>query len=572
MNNNNKTATETPNRSSLKRPYPNDQDDPCVSDISIKNLAIIKPVQSPETTSGVPIVNKSPINLVYEKFPNVVFTCESVDTENCNLRFKVVCCIEDQNFEGFGSSKKSAKLGASKSALAALGISLPVNKPAPQEISSLEQPTLPSLLPLPTPPPPAQISSNLHQTLADRIARIVIEKFNELLQADPVHIRRKVLAGIVMTSGTNYEHMEVIAVSSGTKCVSGERLSTCGLAVNDCHAEVVARRCFQEFLYDCLKDIAESSDGRGQRSNPLEPAPDGGYQVRGSYRFHLYISTAPCGDARIFSPHEETCRPPDRHPNRQARGQLRTKIESGEGTIPVKSSDGIQTWDGVLQGERLLTMSCSDKVCRWNVLGLQGALLSIFLRPIYLESIVLGSLLHPHHLYRAVCGRLVGTLKGLPPPFRLNRPMLIQCSSSEQRQAMRAPSFSVNWTKGHEAAEIVNAMTGKTDSGLSSRICKHNMFKMWTRLASRLSPAPQPNWGSYNNINCVPIAPKHINFDIHGIQYDIAKSKALLYQTSKLALYNAFLKANLGKWLKKPIEQDQFETFDTGDVFPATCL
>lgn len=61
--------------------------------------------------------------------------------------------------------------------------------------------------------------------------------------------------------------------------------------------------------------------------------------------FHLYINTAPCGDARMFSPHEDTT---DKHPNRISRGQLRTKIESGEGTVPVKTTT-IQTWDGVLQ-------------------------------------------------------------------------------------------------------------------------------------------------------------------------------------------------------------------------------
>lgn len=67
-----------------------------------------------------------------------------------------------------------------------------------------------------------------------------------------------------------------------------------------------------------------------------------------------------------------------RHLMRKHRSHLRTKIESGEGTVPVRSRGPVQTWDGILQGEQLITMSCTDKITRWGLACDSGNLCFLF--------------------------------------------------------------------------------------------------------------------------------------------------------------------------------------------------
>ncbi|XP_028391808.1 tRNA-specific adenosine deaminase 1-like [Dendronephthya gigantea] len=298
---------------------------------------------------------------------------------------------------------------------------------------------------------------------SNKVCKLVYENYERLgKKGKPLAGREwTILAAVVAVFDEGQENdyrLELISLGSGSKCLGRNQLSTTGNLLNDSHAEVIARRGFLRYIYQELQNCYGSKESIFMSDKHTKKC-----SLKNSISFHLFTSHTPCGDASIFPKGGDSTMIIERRKKRKnisllehdskyicmdnenvgkqsdnGMGQKRPTFSVNLESSALPSEDNVCTSDiyrtgakcvpggqqdlhdvgsgfhnvGVLRtkpgrGDPTLSMSCSDKIMKWCVLGCQGALISYFLeKPIYLASIVLGKCTYdPGALRRALFER-----------------------------------------------------------------------------------------------------------------------------------------------------------------------
>jgi hypothetical protein len=155
----------------------------------------------------------------------------------------------------------------------------------------------------------------------------------------------------------------------------------------------------------------------------------------------MYISSLPCGNASLNIPSNS----------------IRYKQGQTEGTL-IASTSSI----------KYPIKSCSDKIYRWNILGIQGGLLiNLLTKPIYLQTITIAceTTFDRNRVNYILCERFKEHFHSLPSPFLFHTPD-IDCpetkSFQQERQVAKLQTNAFAWNITQPSkTELLEPMTGK---------------------------------------------------------------------------------------------------------------
>ncbi|KAL5266580.1 hypothetical protein ACHWQZ_G003829 [Mnemiopsis leidyi] len=327
-----------------------------------------------------------------------------------------------------------------------------------------------------------------------------------------------VLSAIVMEHSGKYT---VVTMATGTKCVGENQKSP--TIVSDSHGEVLCLRLFRLFL---LEDMMRCL--RSERGICLEKCSGRQFVVREGVSFHFYSSHVMCGDATIsqtvpssaedkkcplsdtqslcpspdnqslFPPpdNQSLCPPPDnqsvcdkKRPSSPSytpqtkHVKLDTTSRTGAKCLLL---DNLQSetlrdrsWGktSVLRtkpgrGPVCLSLSCSDKLMKRQFLGLQGGLLSRFLRcPIRFSTFSIGGDFCVDSVKRALFDRIPDSTVVQPPIFKVEDIFVNSVNnirSNCKDKDILSSSSSILWIKRGEDCQHWASVKGKVQGATKS--------------------------------------------------------------------------------------------------------
>ena len=295
-------------------------------------------------------------------------------------------------------------------------------------------------------------------SFADRLTQLVFDAYRTQCPAElQASYKQTVVAGFLIEN-TQLETLTCVAIGVGTKYLSAAAIQSDpqGHRVRDSHAEILARRSLQHYLYTQIEQCQLSVGGLGGTVSiftehalfPHVPAGEAPFQLREHMRLHFYSSSVPCGNASIKRwahpkrPTQYDLLPPTQYPNEPHLPLYIMQPEQGQVALLVKRERGVGSNAEVsaachphiiapgsapVHTGRGSILTCSDKIAVWNAVGVQGCLLSCLVAPMYIQTCTIGRKFSLKTCQRALCCR-VSNFVSDDNIFSVHHPSMLQTS------------------------------------------------------------------------------------------------------------------------------------------------